>query len=249
MKVLKYKKIKNKYKVYFDNNLTIDLYEDTILKYNLLLKKDIDDKTLDDMIAFNNKEEIYFNTLKYINIKIRSKEEIYKYLQKKNYDIKDINEIISRLEKENIINDEVYIRSYIHDRFNLSSEGPLKIKYSLNNMDNNLVEKYISEISEEDIINKLDKLVDKKIKSIKNYSGNVLKMKILNYFSNLGYSKEDIGKVLSTKNIKNDNGLKEYNKLYNKYSKKYEGYELEKIITSKLYSEGYDINEIKKDII
>jgi len=249
MKVLKYKKIKNKYKVYFDNNLTIDLYEDTILKYNLLLKKDIDDKTLDDMIAFNNKEEIYFNTLKYINIKIRSKEEIYKYLEKKNYDIKDINEIISRLEKENIINDEVYIRSYIHDRFNLSSEGPLKIKYSLNNMDNNLVEKYISEISEEDIINKLDKLVDKKIKSIKNYSGNVLKMKILNYFSNLGYSKEDVEKVLSTKNIKNDNGIKEYNKLYNKYSKKYEGYELEKIIASKLYSKGYDINEIKKDII
>jgi len=249
MKVLKYKKIKNKYKVYFDNNLTIDLYEDTILKYNLLLKKDINDKTLDDMIAFNNKEEIYFNTLKYINIKIRSKEEIYKYLEKKNYDIKDINEIISRLEKENIINDEVYIRSYIHDRFNLSSEGPLKIKYSLNNMDNNLVEKYISEISEEDIINKLDKLVDKKIKSIKNYSGNVLKMKILNYFSNLGYSKEDVEKVLSTKNIKNDNGIKEYNKLYNKYSKKYEGYELEKIIASKLYSKGYDINEIKKDII
>ena len=249
MKVLKYKKIKNKYKVYFDNNLTIDLYEDTILKYNLLLKKDINDKTLDDMIAFNNKEEIYFNTLKYISIKIRSKEEIYKYLQKKNYDIKDINEIISRLEKENIIDDEVYIRSYIHDRFNLSSEGPLKIKYSLNNMDNNLVKKYISEISEEDIINKLDKLVDKKIKSIKNYSGNVLKMKILNYFSNLGYSKEDIEKVLSTKNIKNDNGIKEYTKLYNKYSKKYEGYELEKVIANKLYSKGYDINEIKKDII
>lgn len=249
MKVLKYKKIKNKYKVYFDNDSSLDLYEDTILKFNLLLKKEIDDNTLNSMIIFNNKEDIYFNALKYINIKIRSKDEIYKYLSKKNYDKDDINEIINRLEKENIINDEVYIRSYIHDRFNLSSEGPMKIKYSLSNMDTKLVNKYIEEINEEDILNKLDKLVDKKIKSIKNYSGNVLKMKILNYFSNLGYSREDIEKVLSTKNIKNDNGIKEYTKLYNKYSKKYEGYELEKIIASKLYSKGYDINEIKKDIM
>ena len=125
----------------------------------------------------------------------------------------------------------------------------MKIKYSLSNMDTKLVNKYIEEINEEDILNKLDKLVDKKIKSIKNYSGNVLKMKILNYFSNLGYSREDIEKVLSNKSIKNDNGIKEYTKLYNKYSKKYEGYELEKVIANKLYSKGYDINEIKKDII
>ena len=109
MKVLKYKKIKNKYKVYFDNDSSLDLYEDTILKFNLLLKKEIDDNTLNSMIIFNNKEDIYFNALKYINIKIRSKDEIYKYLSKKNYDKDDINEIINRLEKENIINDEVYI--------------------------------------------------------------------------------------------------------------------------------------------
>ena len=43
--------------------------------------------------------------------------------------------------------------------------------------------------------------------------------------------------------------LKEYNKLYTKYSKKYEGYELEKIIMNKLYAKGYDYNEIKKEIV
>ena len=250
MKVLKYKKIKNKYKVYFDNDTNLDLYEDTILKYNLLLKKDIDNKTIEDMIKFNNKEDIYFNALKYINIKIRSKGEIYKYLKKKNYEDKDIKEIINRLEKEKIINDEIYIRSYIHDKFYLSSDGPLKIKYSLNDMNNSLVENYILEIPKEDIVSKLDKLIDKKIKSTKNYSGNILKMKLINYFSNLGYSKDMIDEIISKKNINNkENGIKEYNKLYNKYSKKYEGYELDRIISSKLYSKGYDYNEIKKDIL
>ncbi len=47
MKILKYKKIKNKYKVYFDNDSSIDLYENTILNNNLLLKKDISESDLD----------------------------------------------------------------------------------------------------------------------------------------------------------------------------------------------------------
>ena len=41
MKINKYKKVgKNKYKVYFDNNEII-LFEDVILKYDLLLLKDV----------------------------------------------------------------------------------------------------------------------------------------------------------------------------------------------------------------
>ena len=35
---------------------------------------------------------------------------------------------------------------------------------------------------------------------------------------------------------------------YNKYSKKYNDYELENIIRTKLYQKGYDLNEIKKNI-
>ena len=46
LKIIKYKKIRNKYRVYFDNDNTIDLYENIILKYNLLLKKEINDKVL-----------------------------------------------------------------------------------------------------------------------------------------------------------------------------------------------------------
>ena len=41
MKILKYKKgSKGKYKVYLDNGLELQLYEDVILKYELLLKKE-----------------------------------------------------------------------------------------------------------------------------------------------------------------------------------------------------------------
>ena len=128
MKVLKYKKIKNKYRVYFDNDIKVYWSEDIILKYELLLKKEIDSNTFDKLVLDNNKEDIYEKSLNYISIKIRSREEIYNYLNKKGYEKEDIVNTINRLEKNNLINDDLYIKSYIHDKFYLSSDGLNKIK-------------------------------------------------------------------------------------------------------------------------
>ena len=247
MKVLKYKKIKNKYRVYFDNDLKIDLNDNIILRYELLLKKEIDDNTFNKMILDNNKEDIYNKTLNYISIKIRSKEEIYNYLNKKGYEKEDINNTITRLEKNNLINDDLYVKSYIHDKFYLSSDGLNKIKkYLLDlKLDECIINKYIDEIDREDILDKLNKLIDKKIKSSKTYSGNILRLKLINYFFELGYNKSDIEEILNNKDLMDiDFGIKEYNKLYNKY----DGYELENYIRNKLYQKGYDLNEIKKNI-
>lgn len=250
MKIIKYKKIRNKYRVYLDNDETIDLYENIILKYELLIKKNVDSSLLNKIRKDNDKENAYEISLNYISIKMRTKKEINKYLTKKNYDKSLIEDTIKRLEKNNLLNDELYIKSYISDKVNLSNDGPYKIKRYLldNDLNEDLVNKYIDEIDEESLKEKLDRLIDKKIKTIKNCSGNVLKFKVMNYFINLGYDKKLIEDILSDKEINNAGGEKEYQKLYNKYSKKYEGYELERIISQKLYQKGYDYNQTKKNI-
>ena len=249
MKIIKYKKIKNKYRVYFDNE-EVDLYEEIILKYNLLLKKEIDSKLLEEIKESNKNEEAYEKALNYINVKMRSRNELEKYLSKKEYDDLLIKNTIKRLENIGLINDELYIKSYISDKINLTNDGPNKIRYALINsgMNDNLVDKYIEKIDEQEVRDKLDRLIDKKISTIKNCSGNVLKYKLINYFNTLGYSKYMIEDILDSKDLKNNNGEKEYIKLYNKYSKKYSGYELDSIIKQKLYQKGFDINEIKKNI-
>ena len=151
MKIVKYKKCRNKYNVYFDDGNYIGLYEDIILKYSLLLKKEITDKDLESIKLDNTKEEIY---------------------------------------------------------------------------------------------NKLDRLIDKKIKTTKNCSGNILKQKVINYFINEGYNYSDIEKVIDNKDLNVGDAKKEYEKLYNRYSKKYSGYELDMIIKQKLYQKGYNYDKI-----
>ena len=51
MQINKFKKVgKSKYKIFFDNT-DITLYEDIILKYDLLLKKEIDVDLLDGLTS------------------------------------------------------------------------------------------------------------------------------------------------------------------------------------------------------
>ncbi len=251
MKILKYKKIKNKYRVYLDDDSYIDLYENIILKYDLLIKKEINKSNIDKIRNDNKKEEVIDLSIKYISTKMRTKKEVYNYLKKKEFSKDDIDNALIYLETKGLINEENYIKAYIYDKFNLSSDGPNKIRNYLINegMDKSLIEKNIKSITENEILEKLDRLVTKKINLSKNCSGSVLKYKIINYFYNLGYDKKYIDIILENKNLNNnEQGIKEYNKLYSKYSKKYSGYDLENIIKQKLYIKGYDYEEIKKGI-
>ena len=73
MKIQKFKKVgRNKYKVLFDNE-ELTLYEDIILKYDLLITKEISIDMLDEVIKDNNDYEAYNSALNYIEVKMRNK--------------------------------------------------------------------------------------------------------------------------------------------------------------------------------
>ena len=131
MKINKYKKVgKNKYKVYFDNNEII-LFEDVILKYDLLLLKDVSLELLDKIIDENKFYEAYDMSLNYIETKMRNKSEIIKYLKRKDYSDELINKVISKLVDLKILDEKLYIQAFINDKINLSNDGPYKIKKSM----------------------------------------------------------------------------------------------------------------------
>lgn len=56
----------NKYKVTLSNNENYLLYDDVIVKYELLRKKDFDEKFLDELVTYNNQLEAYYFAIKYI---------------------------------------------------------------------------------------------------------------------------------------------------------------------------------------
>ena len=166
MKINKFKKIgSNKYKIYFDNESLI-VYEDVILKYNLLYKKDIDNDLLIEINKENYKSSIYDVSIKYISVRMRSKKELEEYLKKKKYDQKDIEETIKRLQSQDLLNDEKFAKSYINDKLYLTNYGLTKIKNDLLKLgvEEYIIDAIVNNIDLQVINDKLSKIIDKELK-------------------------------------------------------------------------------------
>ena len=90
---------------------------------------------------------------------------------------------------------------------------------------------------------KLKKIIFKKIKTNHNKSAKVLKQKLLMDLINNGFHQDIIKEVLNNIDISENEEIakKEYQKYYNKLSKKYSGKELEYKLKQKMYSLGFNI--------
>ena len=170
MKIIKYKKLPgNKYKITLDNN-DIILYEDIIIKNMILLKKEIKENELKQYLDENIFYEAYYKALNYLKVKMRSTNEIEKYLAKEfNKDL--IEKIILNLTKEGYLNDDYFTKCYINDAINLKNIGPNKIIHELEKLgiDKSIIDKNIKVFTSEKEEKKIKKIIDKKVKRINQY--------------------------------------------------------------------------------
>lgn len=246
MEIVKFKKSKsNLYEMMLDNGLSFKLYDDVIVKYNLLVNKKFDDKFFEDVRNYNDSLDAYYLSIKYLNTKMRSEKELKKYLAKKNISQEHIESTIKRLNSEGYLNHETYIKSYINDAYNFANNGPLKIKSSLKDL--GFKEEEITPYLNLNYSDKIKKIIDKKIKVNTKLSNNKLKLHLTNYLINLGYPKELFISYLETIHFDDSKQLqKDYETLIKKYSKKYTGEKLKYFIKNKLYQKGYSIEKIEE---
>lgn len=248
MKVIKYKKLANsRYKVYLDNDHELLLYEDVILKYNLLIRKDIDEKLIIEMDKYNQECDVYYVALKSINNRFRSVYELRGILLKKEYPIDLVNLAIDKLLKQGYLNDRSYCKSFINNQMITTNNGPFKIIRELNEkkVDSDIIAEEIEVFNSEEQVSRIKKLIDKGIRSNHSRGGVVLKQKIYNDLKNLGYDISLINSTISLYEFNNDTDIakKEYDKLYRKYSRKYSGDELKYKIREKMYQKGLSYEE------
>ena len=180
------------YLVYLDNDQKIKLNEEIILKYKLLYKKEIDEFLLKEIETDNNNYDIYNKCVKYIGVRLRSVNEIREYMNKKNVSPELIDEVITKLLKNKLLDEEKFTKAFISDKLNFTTMGPYRIELELkkHNIDTGIINKYLNEIDEDKINAKINKQITKLIKS--NHGKSNLKNKIYNNLLSLGYRSEDI---------------------------------------------------------
>lgn len=248
IKIVKYKKSSNgKYKVYLDNNHELLLYEDVILKYNLLLVKEIDESLLIDIDKYNQECDVYFVGLNSIKNRFKSIYDLKITLLKKEYPEKLVDKAIDKLVKQGYLNDRSFTKSFINNKMITTNNGPYKIERELldKKIDPSIVKEEIEVFNREEQISRIKKLIERGIKTNHTRGGIVLKQKIYNDLKLLGYDISLINEVILTYTFEEDESIskKEYDKLYRKYSRKYEGEELKRKIREKMYLKGLKYEE------
>lgn len=238
------KKKSNIYEIILSDKTSLSFYDETIFHYNLLLTKEINKTDLKDINYFNLQVEAYYKALNYIKKKLRTKLEIYNKLKGFNYDENIIKNVLEKLEKQKYLNDELYIKSYINDQVNLTLKGPIKIKRELNNLGFNNIDSYFESIDKKVWENKVQKIIDKNIKSNKKYSKNNLVIRIKNNLVQNGYNIDDFSYLFDNIKIEDNEEIikKLIERAKKKYSKKLTGKELEYKIKQYMYSKGFNIS-------
>ena len=247
-KIIKYKKgSRGKYKVYLEDGRELSFYEEVILKYQLLIKKEIDEETLIEADQYNQECDVYYVALHSIENRYKSVFELRMWLKNREYPDELIGKAIDTLKRQGYLNDLSYAKSYVNTQMITTHNGPYKIMRDLQDkkVDSEYIDEAISAFTDEDQEERVRKLIEKDIRSNHTKGGIVLKQKIYNRLKTLGYDISILNRMIEKYSFGNDTAIakKEYEKLMRKYSRKYEGEELKRIVNEKMYMKGLKYEE------
>ena len=139
----------------------------------------------------NKKEElseIRNKVFKYLARREHSRYELYKKLNRKDYDRSNINKILDELEDKDYINDERFATSWIKNRLRLKPRGPRLIKKEMaqKGVSKSLQDRLIFElVTEEKKLEMAEYLSKKWLRKKRNKEN--LDRKLYRYLSNKGF--------------------------------------------------------------
>ena len=218
-------------------------------KYELGKRSSLDSDTY--QILKNNEKilKAYQSCLRKLSLKDHTVKQIRDHLFKKEIEKEDIDDIIEKLLSYDLLDDEKYCQNKItyYDNENLSYHQ-IRQKLKTDGVSDDIIGRYLV-LNEKKERQKIDKLVGKYSRSIRNKSHNNVKNAIISKLVNSGFPfsdcKEAAGQLL--KDEKNEIKLleKEYQKARIRYGKKYEGYDLNRKIMQSLVQKGFAYDDIR----
>ncbi len=195
MKIEKYEKIGTlKYRLYLNNGEVIDTYDDVILENELLLKKELDAHLYNKILIDTNLQEYYNACVKYIQTRLRSTKEIDDYLKRKQVTEEDRIFIIEKLTKKGLLNDKYFTKCFINDKLKFTNMGEYRIINELKklNISPTIIEENKYLFNEEIIQEKINKKIEKAIKSNHKLDNYKLRNKLYNSLLRDGYNPSQV---------------------------------------------------------
>jgi len=127
----------------------------------------------------------------YCNKSEKCSADVFNILYKWGVPFNDSEKIVQQLTGENLINDSRYAELYIGDKFRINRWGRLKIIHRLRikRIKDYYISQAIAQIDEDDYINTIKELIDRKRNTIHGKSEVQIKAKIFQFLHSKGFEK------------------------------------------------------------
>ena len=125
---------------------------DFFVDLNLACDEGLDFDTYKQILRENDFNRCKNEALKQISYRARTSFDLKNKLKEKKYDQDAIDKVIQFLEDYNLIDDELYVKSFINDKSKINnwSKGKIRYKLKAKHIDDNLIETYLNNISDEE---------------------------------------------------------------------------------------------------
>jgi len=196
LEIKKYPKIKNYFKIVFDNDISALIDAETIVVFGL--KKDlfVDDDTFNKILKHNNSNRITSYAFYLIEHKMYSKKSLTDKLLQKGFDPADVETVVEKFCRLNYINDKNFATELVK-YLTAKGKGPFYIKneLKLHNIDNELITELLDGEQDKPAYLQIIDLIKKRYPKFDGRQKNEVR-KIAMFFQRRGFSSEDIAKAI-----------------------------------------------------
>lgn len=135
---------------------------------------------------------------KYCAYQERSHKQVFDKCRSYGLSESDSNEILVELIQSNFLNEERFVEAYVKGKFKIKSWGKQKISQGLKlaGINQKLISSSIQEIKFEDYIKTIQRLAEKKMKTLKEGTDFEKKIKVQRYLLSKGYKYDEISEAL-----------------------------------------------------
>ncbi|MDR2251604.1 MAG: recombination regulator RecX [Endomicrobium sp.] len=199
MKIIKIDKVKfkkNTFKIFFENNDSIILLADSIIKFGLKVGKDLADKEYREVMSYDKSNRIMSDALALVALRSYSSRGLQEKLLQKGYD-KDIAlNVVNRLEELNYINDDNFSKNYaVYLSQKGKGEFAIKAELEKQGIDKVLIMEALDEVkSQEETYEQIVKIMRSKFKNFKWKDKSEVR-RAAAFFLRRGFSSENIAKA------------------------------------------------------
>ena len=185
----------DRYSIFVDEKYSFSLSENALLESKIHSGQELTKEQIGEFKKLSADDKIYNRTLRYVAMRPRTQWEVETYLMRKGGAPDLIEQIVNKLSKVDLINDEKFARAFIADRKLLrpTSRRKLIMELRKKHIDKDVIEAAMAEDTPNEQAT-LAQVIARKRKQTK-YQDDV---KLMQYLARQGFNYDDIKSALRT---------------------------------------------------